>query len=556
MKMKSILISIVLELLFIPSAFAAEPAAPILGLTGKISDIKIAVPAADQIQPLADAHAPPDIDMVRMAQWAMNYLSQTPRKQLNYQPVFQCHPLQCPPVPAGGDPVVACDTDARMDWEWYYMRDITQSDAGRDVEAAFHKRIRDYVDPADGKVWSSPGAFNEGNTTANYQKKDDIIHIWGATKILKSLSEDYIRTKNPASKELAQKVMLALKKLATWDTGPSGEARCWFACGMGAFHADGTVVPNGWNREPAPIVEPLVTYYLATGDPVGLDFAKAYSEGMIQGCQPDGLRFRPDGSFDGHSHATMHAVWGVADLGVVTHDQRYVDFAKGVWTFMLSRGTGTGWFPAGPDNCCETCCISDMTSIAACLGDSGQSEYYDDVERYMRNYISRLQFIVSPEFEAYYRKLNATAGEENIAAGLTELRKFQGGIIGGSGLNDYENALLGNVSGFQMFGCCAPEGMRAIHTAWISTIEHQPESSTRPAGVYVNMTLSRDSEWGQVVSFMPEQGRLTVKAKLQDTFFLRPPSWAPRDQVKAFVGTKSVAVELVGRLCSLQCSAG
>jgi hypothetical protein len=241
MKNKRIIsVSALLTLFLCRAIFGADNLEPsfssplILGLTGKISDIKIAVPAADQIQPLADGHPPADIDMVRMPQWAMNYLTETPRKQLNYQPVFQCHPLQCPPVPAGNDPAVACDTDARMDWEWYYMRDITQSDVGRDVEAAFHKRIRDYVDPADGKVWSSPGAFNEGTTTANYQKKDNIIHIRGATKMLKSLSEDYIRTKNQASKELAQKVMLALKKLAKWDTGPNGEARCWLACGMGA----------------------------------------------------------------------------------------------------------------------------------------------------------------------------------------------------------------------------------------------------------------------------------------------------------------------------------
>jgi hypothetical protein len=114
----------------------------------------------------------------------LNYLTETPRKDLGYEPVFQCHPLQCPPVPEGQDPVVACDTDARMDWEWYYMRDITGSKKGAEVEAAFHQRIRQYIDP-DGKVWSHPGCFNEGNTNVKYDKKDFVIHIWGATKILK-----------------------------------------------------------------------------------------------------------------------------------------------------------------------------------------------------------------------------------------------------------------------------------------------------------------------------------------------------------------------------------
>ena len=107
--------------------------------------------------------------------------------------------------------------------------------------------------------------------------------------------------------------MLALKKIATWDE----RGRCWLPCGMGALKADGSIVPNGWNRQPAPIIEPLVTYWLATGDLEGLDFAREYAEGMMNNLQPDGIRFQQEGKditggfpFGAHSHATMHAVWG------------------------------------------------------------------------------------------------------------------------------------------------------------------------------------------------------------------------------------------------------
>jgi hypothetical protein len=516
---------------------------PILGLTGRTTEVKLAIAAAEKVVLLSAAQTPTDIDLTRMAEWALNYLTETPRKDLGYEPVFQCHPLQCPPVPEGQDPVVACDTDARMDWEWYYMRDITGSKKGAEVEAAFHQRIRQYIDP-DGKVWSHPGCFNEGDTNVKYDKKDFVVHIWGATKILKSLSEDYTRTRNPESKELARKVMLALKKIATWDE----RGRCWIRCGMGALRADGGIVPNGWNRQPAPIIEPLVTYWLATRDGEGLDFAKAYAEGMLNNLQPDGIKFQQDGKaitggfpFGAHSHATMHAVWGVAHLGVVTGESRYVDFARNVWDALLLRGTGTGWFPAGPDNCNETCCVSDMISVAALIARSGHPEYFDFAERYFRNYISNLQFIVTPEFETYYRTRNKGANDAQLQRGLEVLRKFQGGIIGGSGLNDFENELLGGASGFEMFGCCAPEGMRAIHTAWMNTVDRDEESPLGPGGVYVNSSFSRESKWGRVVSFLPEQGRLTVKAAVKDTFFVRPPHWTPREAVRAFVGTQRVA---------------
>ncbi len=528
------------------SAGAAEKLT-VLGLTGKVTNLRTAVAGQSIIAPLELSGPTSDIDMKRMAEWAMNYLIQTPRKDLGYEPVFQCHPLACPPAPEGQDPVVSCDTDARMDWEWYYMREISGSTKGKDVEAAFHNRMRAYIGP-DGRVWSAPGCYNEGDTKANYSRDQYVIHIWGATKILKSLSEDYSRTRNLRSKIEARKIMLALKKIAKWDE----QGRCWLEGGMGALKSDGSVVPNGWNCEPAPIVEPLVTYYLATGDSEGLSFAKAYARGMMDNLQPGGIRFQPDGTItDGfwygpHSHATMHAVWGIAYLGVVTGEQEYVGFAKRIFDWMLTRGTGTGWFPAGPDNCNETCCMSDMMSIASLIGLAGHTEYFDYVERYLRNYISNLQFIVTPQFEAYYRELNKAAGEENITKGLASLRKFQGGIIGGSGLNDYENKLLGGASGFEMFGCCAPEGMRAIYTSWSNTILRLPKSPLGPAGVYVNMSISRDSRWGRVVSFIPDCGRLTVKAAVKDTFYLRPPHWTPKDQVRAFVGTSSVPAKWSG----------
>jgi len=71
------------------------------GITGQISDVKIAVPAATSISPLSEGRLSQNIDLKRMAQRSMNYLIRTPHKELDYQPAFQCYPLQCPPVPAG-----------------------------------------------------------------------------------------------------------------------------------------------------------------------------------------------------------------------------------------------------------------------------------------------------------------------------------------------------------------------------------------------------------------------------------------------------------------------
>src|SRR5262249_40987850 len=107
------------------------------GLTGQVSDVRGGVQSPEEVGRTTEPAATGALDLRTMAGWAMNYLIRSPRPELDYEPVFQCHPLRCPPLPPGSDPVVACDTDARMEWEWYYMREISGSTAGRDVEEAF-----------------------------------------------------------------------------------------------------------------------------------------------------------------------------------------------------------------------------------------------------------------------------------------------------------------------------------------------------------------------------------------------------------------------------------
>ena len=63
---------------------------------------------------------------------------------------------------------------------------------------------------------------------------------------------------------------------------------------------------------------------------------------------------------------------------------------------------------------------------------------------------------------------------------------------------------------------------------------------------FASYYYNRAAEWGQVVSFMPAEGRLTVKAGVSDAFFLRPPGWATPAQVRAFVNGQAIPVDWQG----------
>jgi hypothetical protein len=501
------------------------------GLTGEISDATVA-PAADAAS-LPPNFVSPDIDLQKMAAWSLRFLNRNPRPSLDYEPVFYVRPLHVPPAPEGHDPIVPGDTDTRMDWEYRNMRAILHDNEPGEVERRLHARVLGYLG-ADGLAWVPPGHFMEGDvyagTTVSPQK---IASTWATAKILRSLAEDYKQSRNEQTRLLAQKLFLALKSLASWDTG-----RAYYPFGSGAWR-DGK-----WLKAqlPTAVLEPVVTYWEATGDPDSLAFARDVAEGLLADSQllpPAKERILPNGEFRGHMHATLHAVWGVAHLGADTHESRYVNWAKQVYDYATHFGPGTGWMQAAlwDDNVrelSETCATSDMTSIASLLAEAGFPEYWDHVERYLRNYIRPQQFFVTARYEQLYRKVNQTEPAAAVEAGLTRMRDLQGADMGGPAPNDWINWIASpkECGPYQtpwgcmgLFGCCAPEGMRALHTAWAGIIQSQNNR------IFINESLTRSDPTADVISSLPNQGRIDVVAHRPGDYLLRPPHWVPRTQV-------------------------
>lgn len=525
------------------------------GIPGAVLNFTLPPPEVEET--LKPAGAGGDVDLKGMARWAMNYLLRSPRPEEGYQPIFNCHPLNCPPFLPGWDQIVDGDTDCRMDWEFYYMRDISGCREGQAIEKAFHERIRKYLGPGD-LCWTYAGCYDMDPSPAKTKAKGKVGNVWATTKLLKSLSLAYERGRNPQDKELARKVFEGLSRLAVH----SGKY-AWLEGGMGPVNKNFKPVNSGWGAEPPPIIEPLLCYWKATGDERALVLATAFAEGIIDRARPGQnlVQIAPDGSFTGHMHATLHAAWGIARLGVIKREPRYVEFSRKLYGFVLTHGTGTGWIHEAvtpkPDslfNTGETCATSDMMSLVAWLAQADSllpgehyADYYDHLERYLRNLIAPAQFFITPRFEAFYRERHKDRAARDVEAGLASLRRVEGGIIGGLGPNDLMTDWLGDErTNFIMFGCCAPEGMRAIHTAWENVVRVDPAAEGGEKTVYVNMALAREAPEASVKSFMPEAGRLTVTAHAKGTFRLRPPAWAPKGQVKAWRQGQSVKVSWQG----------
>src|SRR5580704_4789958 len=136
------------------------------GLPGTITNA--GAQSVEKATPLPPTYASPDANLELMAGWALQHLIHNPRPALNYEPVFYIRPLHAPPTLEGHDPIVPGDTDCRMDWEFMFMREITGSREGLDVQERLRRRILEYVSD-DGLAWVTPDARMEGQV---YSGKD------------------------------------------------------------------------------------------------------------------------------------------------------------------------------------------------------------------------------------------------------------------------------------------------------------------------------------------------------------------------------------------------
>jgi hypothetical protein len=504
------------------------------GFRGQIGDVKWIQPPAD----VATLAAGPDIDLVAMGRWAQHYLIHNTNPKLNYACRFSLD-WSCPPAAwaQGEDLVAHGDTDCRMDWEFMFMAEMCGVGQTADAAAGVRRRILSYL--GNDNLAHAPGASSCGGVPPG----KIFVSPWATGKIMVSLAETFARTGDQAAKQRARKLFEGLRGLSNWDTG-----RAWYVGGGGPY-LDGKWYDTFGTVGYSCSTEPVIRYWELTGDPEALDFARARARGTVDGLQANlgCRRIRPDGSFSDQTHLHMHEVWGVAHVGAAVHDPRLIEWARRVYEYVRSRGTDYGWFSERmilgnekpwthsdigntlfPErlHLSETCVTGDMVSVAACLARGGYPEYWDHVDRYVRNYVRAMQFIMTPKIEAYYRKKWQGKPEKDIEVALKAIRRYQGGCGASAAVN-------GGPESWVPCGCCGPEGIRCMYTAWKNAVVEDAR------GVWVNMSFNRETPAVVVRSFLPAVGRLAATPRKPGDFYLRPPSWTPRSAVQTFRNGKS-----------------
>ena len=251
-----------------------------------------------------------------------------------------------------------------------------------------------------------------------------------------------------------------------------------------------------------------------------------------------GDSYGPDGtvSSDSHSHFHCHAIGMLIMLNyaVAVGDRELIEYAKVSYEWARDFPECSqlvGWFPEilrkGHGNC-ETCCIADMITLAIKLTEASAGDYWDDVDRWTRNQFAECQITKTNWINRVTETLGKTPVADNETSNDIDKRTL-GTFVAYSTGNDYG---IDNQWGTGIANCCTGNAARTIYYIWQHILDF------KNGRLRLNLLLNRASAWADVYSYIPYEGQVDIKLKIDcSELLVRVPEWIKKesDQVTCVV---------------------
>jgi hypothetical protein len=348
------------------------------------------------------------------------------------------------------------------------------------------------------------------------------------------LSLIYCIEQNPCLRMIGEQAVDRMSRAAVWEDG-----YCYLP-------GEGGVMPTRWDATfEGWTLQGVTRFYLATGYPP----AKTLAEGLAYYLKDHARVFGAEGQFLArhpsdrgpalHFHHNGNALVGISEYAAAAGDATLAAFVQKGYEFACTTGTPlVGYFPEyindWPDDRtifdCETCCTADMILLALTLTEAGQGDYWDDVDRYVRNQLAEMQMQAGDWID----RVAVTQAPMPVEADETAdhvSERAVGSFSGWATANDY---LPGIWEPF-ISACCTGNGSRALYYVWNKMLTFRDGTLT------VNLLLNRASAWADVNSHIPYEGRVDVRVKQTCDLALRIPEWVQPAEVSCTVDEQPIS---------------
>lgn len=430
--------------------------------------------------------------------------------------------------------------------------------------------------PLRGRPWSLqsvPRAYEEpvwkadgGTIAMNDPAVTQLGSVESSHRAIATMTVYYLRDNNPMWKAAIEKMIRRLSHIAV-DRGEY------------AYFPAGSFLPNGKYdlNSPMPtgimgeelsgrLIQGLAQYHQATGFEPALQLAGKlmnYLRYHAQYYEPGGAwlfssvekqwkrSLHVEGLVHGgHGHGHGIGLISALEYGIVANDKGTLDFVRGGYEWAKSNYSSSlvGFFPEWfmPHyDACETDTIADMVGMAVKMSAAGVADYWDDADRWTRNHFAESQ-ITSTD---WIHRLAARSPSKAVAWNETGDRVAErsvGAFAGWSSGNDF--GVDSPLHPHSIQHCCTGNSSRTMYYIWENILTHEQ------GRLRVNLLLNRASEWADVYSFIPYEGKVEVKVKKPlSAVLVRVPEWVPANSTqvvaKTHTGTRLVTWE--GRYLNL-----
>jgi hypothetical protein len=284
-------------------------------------------------------------------------------------------------------------------------------------------------------------------------------------------------------------------------------------------------------------------FYRLTGYEPALELSRGLARWALARVFTDA-----DGRWDiYHFHHSLYALMAVCEHACATGDREIWERVDACFRWAREMGDPligyyTEWMP-GSDlylrwqqgNSVETCEVADMVFLALYLTRAGLGDYWDDVDRWVRNVYAEAQmldadFLDRIPAECFASEPDAAPYRDTRDVARRSVGSFFGWMRANDGIRVERTARGPKLPGRSIMHCCTANGARTLYYVWDSIL-------TRKNGVIrVNLMLNRASSWLDVDSYLPVEGKLVLRIKDAPEVAVRLPPWCSPGDVRVRVG--------------------
>ena len=278
----------------------------------------------------------------------------------------------------------------------------------------------------------------------------------------------------------------------------------------------------------ARLIRALIWYHRVTGDPLGLELAGRFCDEQILKFSDDQARV----TFS-HLHSVTSALSGVVEYGLYTGQSDYVDRAKRVIDEGIPPHRTRYGFVYETDMLIgrgESNNPADLARAEILLGLNGHPEYFEDVERMVRNHLLASQYL-DPSVAGDPGAAEATVEDTATELYTNAAERMLGGFSYTSPNDLIDDVLYEKLDMAADMASGALEGLAAV---WEAIVTQDA------AGLRVNLLFSRDTPDLDVRSYIPVQGRVELTIKKPLDVYVRIPSYVAPDALVASVNGEAL----------------